>query len=861
MYRILPIITAALAATTSVAASQQIPSDQYLRYVPLEYPRASRQTEASARLQLFGDRADPAYRDEAPRDGIDDRRHEVLLTLAERFAPYMVLNSYAIPMDFRKFMQQSGSYPLHIDTWNSAAPGSEVVRRGSIDWNRLAEAPCQEPLPPPGTPPADPARMGLSDDCLLRQLILDYHPDRPASAMERAQAFPPERDELRVMYFEFPGYSAAEWKAEYEDPLSGAIREQYRDFLGAFAHPFLAEVPTCAGGAGYELVLQYWLFYPFNDGGNNHVGDWEHVNVVVAPRGHVTCGLDESVMRGVLNGAGLDSSGDDQLVVRRVEYYYHGKVFVLDYASPNVYEPRDRWEAAVALRMRDRAGEDWFWEEIRRRAYRDGDETAINTHPVVFIGADNKGTDQVLSPPGGANRDSHGSFPFPGLYKNIGPAGAAEEIRATFDHQEFFSLPTDEQTARLSRFKRGSAVSLADRDRLLVVPDHERVSDLTLLDAGVRRDWAWLFLPLRFGYPAVESPFAGVVPHVETGNLSVVAPPFNSGWNRTGVTNHYALYDPHKVPRFFPTDWQDELVNSYGWLNLTLPTISLLPPFDLVWRGLFAPLRLPLEARHPKFLPQEDIPFRFFGVGAGVTAHNITPDYLDLIYNTVQFNPLLLALAEYLIDNEIPPDAVALPSEDFANDAWSAQYQVAFFVGKRFTSENTLRHARSALGSDLPFSGVEEPVPIRGDLNMWEYAGSLRYNVATGALQPYLKAGYGLSWYRIENLTVAGDLLSEPNSPWIRKPSVFPFDNLLPNTWHLGAGLELLAIRSQMPSLPGGLDVSLKLDWAMYTHDLGVRLEDLPLRELIDLGVAVEDLPQKRRMWRNAGALMATISF
>jgi len=64
-----------------------------------------------------------------------------------------------------------------------------------------------------------------------------------------------------------------------------------------------------------------------------------------------------------------------------------------------------------------------------------------------------------------------------------------------------------------------------------------------------------------------------------------------------------------------------------------------------------------------------------------------------------------------------------------------------------------------------------------------------------------------------------------------------------------------------MPSLPGGLDVSLKLDWAMYTHDLGVRLEDLPLRELIDLGVAVEDLPQKRRMWRNAGALMATISF
>jgi hypothetical protein len=244
-----------------------------------------------------------------------------------------------------------------------------------------------------------------------------------------------------------------------------------------------------------------------------------------------------------------------------------------------------------------------------------------------------------------------------------------------------------------------------------------------------------------------------------------------------------------------------------------------------------------------------------------VTVHNVTPDYLDLVYNTVQFNPLLVALIEYILENDIPPDAVALPSEDFADDAWSAQYQVSFFVGKRFTSENTLRHSRSALGSDQRFSGVDEPLPIRGDLNMWEYAGSLRYNVATGALQPYLKAGYGLSWYRIENLAVDGSLLDEPSSPWIRQPSVFPFDNLLPNTWHVGAGLELLTIRSQRPTLPGGLDLSLKLDWAIFTHDLGVRLEDLPLRELIDLGTAVEDLPQKRRMWRNAGALMATISF
>ena len=29
--------------------------------------------------------------------------------------------------------------------------------------------------------------------------------------------------------------------------------------------------------------MQYWFFYPWNDGGNNHEGDWEHINVVVSP--------------------------------------------------------------------------------------------------------------------------------------------------------------------------------------------------------------------------------------------------------------------------------------------------------------------------------------------------------------------------------------------------------------------------------------------------------------------------------------------------------------------------------------------------------------------------------------------------
>ncbi|NNB99462.1 hypothetical protein HI113_36805 [Corallococcus exiguus] len=67
--------------------------EEYFRYVPLSYPRIVRQTEASVALSLYGDPNDPAYRDEAPRDGVDDTRHLVLQSLAIRFAPFMVKNT------------------------------------------------------------------------------------------------------------------------------------------------------------------------------------------------------------------------------------------------------------------------------------------------------------------------------------------------------------------------------------------------------------------------------------------------------------------------------------------------------------------------------------------------------------------------------------------------------------------------------------------------------------------------------------------------------------------------------------------------------------------------------------------------
>lgn len=574
------------------ANAQRIPKAQYLQYMPLEYPRMQQATAASMALHLFGDPTAPGYRDEAPRDGIDDRRDAVFMDLGVRFAPYMVQNTVAMPMDFRRFGTDGRTLPLFVDTWNLVT--KKLVREDMADYGNLAAHPC----PPPGTPPVDGR---LPDDCLVASLVRDFHPFAPATALERTQAVSNTEEPFRVLYFDFPGASPDEWAAIYEDPHTKRLRPYMRDWAKVLVHPFIYEAGPVAATERYELVLQYWFFYPTNDGGNNHVGDWEHLNVIVAPRDRVTRLLSEAEVTAILDGTLADTTGPAQLVIRRLDYYLHNNVTQLTFAEPNAYAPREAWESDIRIRPEERAGAKDVWERIRNRAYWDDAESIVNTHAIVFIGADNKGTDQVLAKPGGANRDSHGSYPFPGLYMDVGPGGAAEGVDLHFDHRTYYAASPEARRQRWELWGRGGVVRMDEPERVEIIPDGERVIDLVMAEPAARADWAWLVLPLRWGYPAIQSPFAGIVANAETGNLAPVGPAQSSGWNRPGPSATFALYDPHLIPRFFPSRWQNEFRNSLGWLNLTLPTISLLPPFDLVWRGLAAPVRIPLESGTPAY--------------------------------------------------------------------------------------------------------------------------------------------------------------------------------------------------------------------------------------------------------------------
>ena len=838
----------ALVAAPAPLRTQEIPRDEYFSYVPLEVPVAVRQTPASARVHLFGDSSAPGYRD-ANLNGIDDAREEVLAALAVRFAPLLVMNSTAVPMDLHRTTAAEGAFPLYIDTWQQDRPGGRLVDSRSLDVFEAASDPCTD---------ADLGAGSEKADCRLRQLLDDYALDGPASGPERVEARAPGGNFHRVLWIDYPGRTEGDWKEIYVDKVSGKLPRRFHDHVRTYVHPFVHETGGFPDPAGYELVLQYWFFYPWNDGGNNHVGDWEHLNVVVSPLAAVERPQSEEELRALLDGRGLGvEDGGGQLVIRRIEYYFHGKVWALDFSAPNAYAPRRVWEEEVRSTVRERGGEDWFWEVIRHRAWQDDAETRVNTNPIGWIGADNKGLDQLLSAPGGANRDSHGTFLMPGLYKDIGPAGATESITQHFDARQYQAADEDERARWTGRWDRGGVVDLSRPGRIEIVPDVERIAALAGDHPEVRARWSWLVLPVRFGYPAVVSPFAGVVAHAETGNVSVVGPSFNSGWNRSGETEGYAVYDPNKVSRLFPLAWQDNFINSWGWLNLTAPTIAMFPPIDFLWRVVALPFRAILQDQDPTFYPVEQLPLRYLGLGSGYSRMDYPADaYTELLINQNQFDELITRIVLHSLLNGSGTTQIT-SLDEFADPGESAYFALSFFLGDRFVSENALRHSRSDIGVTARYTDTP-PLDIRGDLNFWEYTGSFRYDLTQGTFRLFPKAGYGLSWYRIENVSADGDPFDVADSEWVRKPGLF--ENLLPNTWHVGAGIEWLVIRNYATP-PRGIDLSLRLEWSWYTNKLGLDTGDLPLETLVELGVPPQDLPLDRWVNRNEVRLGGTVSF
>ena len=265
------------AAVPHGATAQAIPKPDYVTYLPREAALPVQATLGNRQFHLFGDAAMPGYKDDAPRDGIDDARERWLHALAVRFAPWMVRNSVDFPMNLRRFVEGGDASTLFIDAFDLSQARPRLLGTQTVDFDQLAGAPCQGT----GARIAETADTALPPDCRLLQLVDRFAPEpaRPATPPR------PDLDLRYVMYFDFPGQDPGSWNREFEGSVHGSIARKYLGYAKAFVHPFISEVR----GPGfepprYELVLQYWLFYPYNDAGNVHEGDWEHLNVVVTPR-------------------------------------------------------------------------------------------------------------------------------------------------------------------------------------------------------------------------------------------------------------------------------------------------------------------------------------------------------------------------------------------------------------------------------------------------------------------------------------------------------------------------------------------------------------------------------------------------
>ncbi|MFQ5584837.1 MAG: hypothetical protein ACE5GL_10415, partial [Calditrichia bacterium] len=572
--------------------------------------------------------------------------------------------------------------------------------------------------------------------------------------------------------------------------------------------------------------------------------------MVISPKNNVTEYLSGKDINRILMGEGLETvDKEDDLVIKRVEYYFHHFVMALDYAKPNVYLSREAWRAEIKLLPQDRTNESDIWKAIRYYAYVDDKEKEINTHPICYIGADNKGFDQILSMPGDKNRDSHGNFPFPGLYKSIGPAGATEQVSTYMDHRKFIKeLRKRGGEKQPVEYKRGHIIPFNVPERINIVPDWERVLDLVHSSPEARRRWFWLLLPIHWGYPASPSPLAGIVKHTDTGNVGPKGPSFNLAWNRVGGTANYHYYKPHQFPNIFPLGLQDNFQNNLGFLNLTYPLFFNLPPLDFLWRLVFYPFRKVVKHQQPVFYPNESIPFRFVGFSAGYSVQPLNDNFNALMINPEQLDEFIGRFLLHLIESG--GDSLTSPTiTDLSENINSPVYQVVFFIGDRFTSENTLRHSRSRIGFRAEFNNIPD-YTYTSELNFWEYAGSIRYNLATSNIHPFLKAGYGLSWYRLENASANGQVFDTPNAAWIRKPSLSPLKNILPNTGHIGAGLEWVILKS-FSKFPRGIDLSVRAEYALFFNKLGLDLSQVELERLDLLFSRLGDVPGGKTVTRH----------
>jgi hypothetical protein len=783
----LVVVVATLAVIKPWAAGAQgITRDNYRDYLP-PLPRIVGQTRATAALHLYGDEQDPAYRDVAPVDGIDDTRARRLLVLAEQFSPLLRRNNFSVPRDLATIL---GPHPaLHVDSW----VGNHRIASDSIALGAPADS---------------------GDGDALLHLMRQLHPRAPRPAFVR-----PEGQIETVLFFDMPGHEPATWRAHFRrlDPARGSR---------IFVHPFIHD-DSIAGRAidgadrRFQLVLQFWFFYPFNDAVNTHEGDWEHINVIVATKAAVARAQPREF------GRALHTEGEiarilaehfppaDSLVIAAVDHYFHDSVITLDFvalsASPTptrakVSDPRYVWEDL-----------DFVSRAIRMRlTYADG---RLATHPIVHVGGNNKGPDELLAVwprfHGSFKRNSGASYPFPGVWQTVGPMGVTEKVYGAI-------VPRVHRDSRLAWYAliddpyyvhyTAAAISL--------MPDWERVDALALGRRDVRQQWCWLLLPIYWGFPATSSLGAGLVKHVDLGHVAVLSPPYHSTWNSIGESYRHRQFQPRvlRTPVSPTTPWA-MLKSGWGVLNIPLAAWGLMPGYNvaLIQVMPWTAGAMNLFGSPPaRTFTQGRLPRRFTTAGQGA--------FMEF---GGRYFARIVPRRDATVDAFLQTHAGASVDEATARrtDVAGPRLWFNLYFGQRFSLENTFSWATGGVAYDVVTADGATLGSVRGDLYMRQLTGGIRYDlvaIANEALRVYARGGYGWLSYEGRRFRLARSDVDGPLERTTARggylPPLLPARHWWPNTVYAGLGSE--AFSPQRLWLFGRLGYGMRLEFTELYNKL-----------------------------------------
>ena len=739
----------------------QITRENYYDYLP-PFPRIVTATRASVMFRLYGDTAAAGYRDDAPRDGVDDARAAQLQALVGRFAPVLRPNNFSVPRDLDAIF--GSSWTLNVDGWTSAgAP----LSRDSIRIAQFA----------PGRAGAD------STSADLHSLLTHMAPSRPRKAYASA-----EGDVDTVLFIDMPGSDAPTWRAAY-------AHRAWERRSRLFAHVFIWDDSSSRSPAHYALIAQYWFFYLFNDAVNEHEGDWEHINVLLTPNAYRAAGITPAPMSGTVLLDSLevvrllhgDRGPTDSLSIGAVDYYFHQNVVRLDYLSLAT-------DGTDSTTTRDRH---YFWEDANFVARTLTDRLTVGggklaAHPLVFIGGNNKGPDELLAAKprfgGSFKRNSGSSYPFPGTWQAVAGFGVTETVNGRVVPR----VNADPAVPLSASIEDADFVTYGAGD-IALIPDWERVERLVLDEPDVRQQWAWLVLPIYWGFPATVSPGAGLVAHTDLGNIAPPGPAYNDGWNRAGgpPQGRYRLR-VLRTPVSPTTPWAN-LRNGWGLLNLPLAAWGLMPGYNVALIQLTPWTEGALQfvgAPPPRTFTPGRLPRRFTSEGQGIALGIGGGDYGQLL---PQRDP---AIAQLLAAN--PGGSV---------DGRSVRHEASpgpslwfnLYFGDRFALENSYAWSVDRVRYRIAGPDGRAIGSVGGTLKLAELDGGLSYSLVAqraGFLDTHLRAGYGWTRYSVEDVRLNGGQSSLGGVHGGYLPPLLPGPKWWPNTLYAGADVELFSARS-----------------------------------------------------------------